>query len=121
MAADDNLQGAGLTSKEILQEVRADVKSIARSVDMLVGQNLDGRLHALEVWKEAAMLEGARAASDPSATVLGRALEAGRVANAARISKLERTVWRANGAIAMLVLLMQLLPVIIKAINEVTP
>jgi len=49
---DENLSGAGLSAKDILVEVRRDIKDMSKNVDILVSQNLDGRLKAVESWKD---------------------------------------------------------------------
>ena len=41
-----------LSAKDVLLEVRADVKAMSRQVDILVSQQLDGRLSALETWRD---------------------------------------------------------------------
>lgn len=102
MSAED-LNGMGLTAKELLLEVRADVKDIGHNVALLVGQNLDSRLHQLEVWREASVVAGVAASADPTATAAGRFLEAGRVRNAKRIDRLEKAVWLSSGALAVIV------------------
>lgn len=50
--SDENLNGVGLTAKDLLVEVRRDVKDMAKNVDILVSQNLDSRLKAVESWKD---------------------------------------------------------------------
>ena len=46
----DELRGSTpvMTAKDVLLEVRSDVKGIAKNVDVLMSQNLDARLTALE-------------------------------------------------------------------------
>lgn len=41
-----------MTTKDVLLEVRQDVKLMARNVDILVSQNLDTRLNTVETWKD---------------------------------------------------------------------
>ncbi|MBA3875562.1 MAG: hypothetical protein C0498_01275 [Anaerolinea sp.] len=46
----DDLRGSApiLTAKDVLLEVRADVKAIGRHVDIIMSQKLDERLSAVE-------------------------------------------------------------------------
>ncbi len=54
MSNDDELRGSNpiMTTKDVLLEMRADVKVMARNVDVLVSQNLNSRLDAVESWKD---------------------------------------------------------------------
>lgn len=60
MSGDElNPSGTGLTTKEVLLEVRSDVKQVARDVGdlrsevtVLTSQNLDQRVNALEGWAD---------------------------------------------------------------------
>lgn len=60
MSGDDLSPGStGLTAKEVLLEVRSDVKQIGRdvtdlsqTVTVLTSQNLDQRLNAIESWQD---------------------------------------------------------------------
>lgn len=53
-ATDDEVRGSTpvMTTKDVLLEVRADVKLMAKDVGILVSQNLDTRLNAVETWKD---------------------------------------------------------------------
>jgi hypothetical protein len=54
MSGSDDLRGSApmLTAKDVLLEVRADVKAMSRNVDVLVSQQLDSRLNQLETWRD---------------------------------------------------------------------
>lgn len=53
MSEDDlNPSATGLTAKEVLLEVRTDVKQISRDVAILTSQNLDQRVNAIESWQD---------------------------------------------------------------------
>lgn len=53
MSDDDlNPSATGLTTKEVLLEVRADVKQIGRDVSILTSQDLDHRVNSLESWAD---------------------------------------------------------------------
>lgn len=49
----DELRGSTpvLSAKDVLLEVRTDVKKIGTNVDILVSQNLNNRVTAIETWK----------------------------------------------------------------------
>lgn len=47
-----NPSATGLTAKELLLEVRSDVKQISRDVTVLTSQDLDSRVNALESWAD---------------------------------------------------------------------
>lgn len=47
-----NPQATGLTTKEVLLEVRHDVKAMAKDVAILTSQELDNRVNALESWAD---------------------------------------------------------------------
>jgi len=53
MSGDDLAPNAtGLTAKDVLLEVRTDVKAMTRDLAVLTSQNLDQRVNAIESWKD---------------------------------------------------------------------
>lgn len=52
-AGDGDLRGSApiMSTKDILLEVRDDVKDMKRNVDILVSQDLDSRITNIELWK----------------------------------------------------------------------
>lgn len=57
----DDLRGSApvLTAKDVLLEVREDVRAMKSTVDVLASQHLDERVRALEAWRWKAVGFGA--------------------------------------------------------------
>lgn len=53
MSGDElNPNATGLTAKDLLLEMRADVKAMSTTVNVIASQNLDQRLNTIESWKD---------------------------------------------------------------------
>lgn len=73
MGADDlNPNATGLTAKDVLLEVRTDVKAMSRDLAVLTSQNLDVRVNAMESWRD--RVDGRVGALTVAVTVIGAIL-----------------------------------------------
>lgn len=54
MSTDDDLRGSApvMSTKDVLLEVRADVKALTKTVDVIASQDLDARVTRLESWAD---------------------------------------------------------------------